>query len=77
MLWKIKTNLEPIRALEWIKLNKKTKSRIDLTGRIWSRKAEEFYSKIGPEILSETRVSILKKKLKAWINKNVPIAESI
>ena len=46
LLWKVKNKKEPSRTIEILKRNIKIKPRIELTERIWSRKAVNYFNKL-------------------------------
>ena len=50
LLWKVKNKNEPVRTIEILKRTAKTRPRIELTERIWSRKAVYYFNKLGREI---------------------------
>ena len=75
LLWKVKKFDEPSRTIEILQKSDKMKPRIDLTSRIWSRKAIFYYNKLGENIRSQRKISTFKKGLKSWIKINVPISE--
>ena len=60
LLWKVNNNNEPIRTIEYLKRNVKTKPRIKLTKRIWSRKAVYYFNKLGEDIRTLKRLSTFK-----------------
>ena len=74
-LWKVKNKNEPVRTIEILKRTAKTRPRIELTERIWSRKAVYYFNKLGSEIRTLDKISTFKVELKHWIKTNVPISE--
>ena len=75
LLWKVKNKNEPSHTIEILKRNAKTRPRIELTERIWSRKAVHYFNKLGSEIRTLEKISTFKVELKHWIKTNVPISE--
>ena len=75
LLWKVKNKKEPSRTIEILKRNVKIKPRIELTERIWNRKAVNYFNKLGEDIKTLEKLSTLTVELKNWIKRNVPISE--
>ena len=73
--WKINNNLYPVRLLERMLVVQNTEARIQLTERIWSRKAEFHYRMVEQILGSNKKISTVKRLLKKWILNNIPIFE--
>ena len=73
--WKINNNLYPVRLLERMLVVQNTEARIQLTERIWSRKAEFHYRMVEPILGGNQKISTVKRLLKKWILNNIPIFE--
>ena len=77
LLWKIKKYEEASHTIEILQKSEKSKPRIDLTSRIWSRKASYYYYKLGDDVRKQNKISTFKKSLKTWIKTNVPVSEEL
>ena len=75
LLWKVNKFEEPSRTIEILQRSGKSKPRIELTSRTWSRKAVIYFNKLGEELRTQRKISTFKKGLKNWIKQNVPISE--
>ena len=75
LLWKIKHKLEPKRTTEILKMSEKSKPRIELTSRIWSKIALNHCSKLDNDLKNTKKIGAFKRKLRNWIKINVPLCE--
>ena len=50
LIWKVKNKLEPKRTTELLQLSQHSKPRIELTSRIWSKIASNYFNKLEPNV---------------------------
>ena len=75
LLWKIKKHKEPRRTIEILQNSDKSKPRIELTSRIWSKKSSYYYNKLENDVRKLKKISAFKRNLRNWIKTNVPVSE--
>ena len=75
LLWKIKKHKEPRRTIEILQKSDKSKPRIELTSRIWSKKSSYYYNKLENDVRNLKKISAFKRNLRNWIKTNVPVSE--
>ena len=71
--WKLEKYKEPERIFEWTQQNKNTSNRIDMTGKVFSRKTPVIFYSFPQNIKNTPHIVSFKKLLKVWILENVPI----
>ena len=75
LFWKVNNKLEPKRTVEILNRNQYSKPRIELTSRVWSKIAPNYFNKLDPNIKKLKKIGAFKRTLKNWIKLNVPLSE--
>ena len=76
LIWKIKNKMEPKRTTQILQTSQYSKSRIDLTSRIWSKIASKYFNKLEPNVKKlKKKIGAFKRNLRNWIKLNVPLSE--
>ena len=75
LYWKVRINGKPDRLLWRLNISASSEARINLTERIWSRKAEFFFRQVEPLCGGTVRISQFKRILCEWTKSHIPIHE--
>jgi len=72
---KLKNTRNPGETIEILQKSDKSKPRIELTSRIWSKKSSYYYNKLENDVRNLKKISAFKRNLRNWIKTNVPMSE--
>ena len=72
-MYKIKKNRVPLYNFRQLEASLTNRGRIGLTRKRWSSAIQLLYNNLEPMIRNEQKISVFKKKIKAWIKSNIGI----